>query len=217
MQILIDTNIDPSKFLLNQEWSFRSNFNNKRIATTSLFDIPQMIGYFSVNENREFMPDASKLKYLKMPPYRNVYFDLNKGIEDFVPKPESVKQEKMDFLLRFILNNVEQLKVKSGSFNPDKVLEADIICSRGRLAQIMCTNQNSGKKWSLIVSKYRGNIYICQPDGDDFHTLQTKYGYKFEQYLMSGMTLCSHQKVYNIQHHYFQKIHWMIRLLMCQY
>lgn len=186
MQILFDTALNPNEYFISKQWNFRSNFQNKRTSITLLFKIPKMIGYFSVDENRQFMPDASKLKYLKMPPMRNVYFDLNKGIEDFRHKPGSVTQEKMDFLLRWILNNIEKLKMKSEPLYP-KLLKSDIICSRGRLAQIMCANQHSGKQWSLLVSKYKGNIYMCQPDGDDLHTLQTKYGFIFEQYLMTGM------------------------------
>lgn len=168
MQKRFNTHLDP-RDRIKQNWDFKQ---------------PKMIGYFSVNEHREFIPDASKLKYLKMPRTQNVHLDLNEGIKEFRPKPESVTMERMDFLLRYILNNFQTLKFKNG-YNR-KLLEADIICSRGRLAQIMCTNPKSSNKWSLLVSKYKGNIYICQPDGDDLHTIQTAYGFKLEQYLMTG-------------------------------
>lgn len=196
MQKLFDTDLNPRDNFQNQQ-SNRSYINKQRSKNSrnyehnqrywSILNVPKMIGYFSVNECREFMPNASKIKYLKMPRTQDVLFDLNEGIEYFRPKPESVKHEKMDFLLRFILNNVEKFKIKGDYDCHGKLLNPDVICSRGRLTQIMCCNHYGSKRWSLIVSKYQGNIYICQPDGDDFHTLQTKYGYKFEQYLMTGI------------------------------
>lgn len=190
MQGNIDTGVDPrSYFTSNKQWNYQRNpiteskFNQSKTSESE----PKMIGYFSVNEYREFVPDASQLRYLKMPSTLDVEFDLNIGIEQFRPKPESVKQEKMDFLLRFIVNNVDKLKVESGYRSNKKLLKPDIICSRGRLVQIMCPHYKSSEnKWSLLVSKYKGNIYISQPDGTDVHSKQTAYGFKFEQYLLTG-------------------------------
>lgn len=190
MQEKCDTNVNPVDYVIKKsrdQLNLRS-YNSKKRNSVSfyslIFNRPHMIGYFSVNEYREFVPDASQLRYLKMPAMQNIRLDLNDGLKEFRPKPESVKREKMDFMLRFIVNNADRLKVNNGSRG--KLLNPDIICSRGRLVQIMCPQYHSDKKWSLIVSKYKGNVYICQPDGDDFHTIQTAYGYKFEQYLLSG-------------------------------
>lgn len=182
MQEIFDTGVNPMDYFDNEKkprWNYRCN--------SLAVDQPKMMGYFSVNEYREFVPDASQLRYLKMPSTPNVHFDLNIGIEDFRPKPESVKREKMDFLLHFIINNIDKLKTKNGYRCNNKLLMPDIICSRGRLVQIMCPPNPTEKKWSLIASKYKGNIYICQPDGDDSHTILTVYGYKFEQFLLSGI------------------------------
>ncbi len=192
MEVKLDTDVNPMDYLIDNRPSNYRNCNNnqnKRNANSLhpfKFDQPKMIGYFSVNEYREFVPDASQLRYLKMPRTQNVEYDLNAGIKEFRPKPESVKREKMDFLLRFIVNNIERLKVNNGYRASNKLLSPDIICSRGRLVQIMCPQYVTDKTWSLLVSKYKGNIYICQPDGDDFHTIQTAYGFKFEQYMLSG-------------------------------
>lgn len=191
MQETFDTEVNPTDFFTNNRNQQRSYRNFKRnLAASSLnFSVPKMIGYFSVNELREFVPDASQLRYLKMPRTSNVQFDLNNGIENFRPKPESVKQERMDFLLSFIVKNVEKVKVKNGYRCHNKLLNPDIICSRGRLVQIMCSQCKNHNKWSLLVSKYKGNIYISQPDGTDDHTKHTAYGFKFEQYLVTGTFL----------------------------
>lgn len=184
---MFDTEVNPKDYFTYKQSNYQSyKNNNKRQYTSLIFDEPKMIGYFSVNEYREFVSDASQLRYLKMPSAQNLRLDLNNGIKDFRPKPESVKQEKMDFLLRFIVNNIEKLKVQNGFRSHNKLLGPDIICSRGRLVQVMCPQYTSRDKWSVIVSKYKGNTYISQPDGDDFHTIQTAYGFKFEQYLMTG-------------------------------
>ncbi|XP_037046888.1 decapping nuclease DXO homolog [Bradysia coprophila] len=191
MQEKFDTDVNPVDYFINKtndRWNYRSYDRKKRSSMSFyslIFNQPQMIGYFSVNEYREFVPDASQLRYLKMPQSQNVRLDLNDGLKEFRPKPESVKREKMDFLLRFIVNNLNRLRVNEGFGFQGRLLSPDIICSRGRLVQIMCPQYTTDKKWSLIVSKYKGNVYICQPDGDDFHTIQTAYGFKFEQYLLS--------------------------------
>lgn len=192
MQGKFDTDINPASYFVNNsnhQWNNRNNDRRRRGAVSLyslIFSEPEMIGYFSVNEYREFVADASQLRYLKVPHTQNLQLDLNDGLKEFRPKPESVKREKMDFLLRFIVNNIEKIKTENDSSSRNKFLKPDIICSRGRLVQIMCPQYNHDKKWSLIVSKYKGNVYICQPDGDDFHTIQTAYGFKFEQYLLSG-------------------------------
>lgn len=196
MPDIFDTEVNPQDYFNYKQSNYRNFNNNKRNSYTSLkFDEPKMIGYFSVNEYREFVSDASQLRYLKMPSTQNLQLDLNNGIKDFRPKPESVKQERMDFLLRFIVNNIEKLKVQNGYRCHNKLLSPDIICSRGRLVQIMCPQYKTqnNRLWSIIVSKYKGNTYITQPDGDDFHTKQSMYGYKFEQYLMSGMLIINNK------------------------
>lgn len=179
----IDTEINPSFYFTDRkQLKSPRKFNNQ----DNNLNEPKMIGYFSVNEHREFMPDASQLRYLKLPKDYKNGVNLNLDVKNGHRwKPESVKREKMDFLLRFIVNNIEELKAKN-QFHGDKLLDMDVICSRGRLVQIMCPQHIKDKAWSLIVSKYKGNVYICQPDGEDFHTKQTEFGFKFEQFLLSG-------------------------------
>lgn len=186
MQEKIFTNINPKNFF---KYYPLDNGNSGNLTQFNLHP-PKMIGYFSVNEHRDFVADASQLKYLKMPRTHNVKFDLNDGIKDFRFKPDSVIREKMDFLLRFIVDNIDKCKAKNGYRCEKKALEPDIICSRGRLVQIMCPPNTAVTRWSLIVSKYKGNIYICQPDGDNEHALHIVYGFKFEQFMLSGKFAC---------------------------
>lgn len=72
------------------------------------FQQPKIRGYFSVNKSREFVPDSSQLKYFYSTHLKNksLYFDLNKGIEKCVKKPENL-DEKLDFLLHFLCRNLQ--------------------------------------------------------------------------------------------------------------
>lgn len=73
------------------------------------FEQPRISGYFSVNKNREYVPDISQLKYFYNPYSKNrsIYLDLNKGIENCNQRPEDL-DEKLDHLLNFVARNIQQ-------------------------------------------------------------------------------------------------------------
>lgn len=64
---------------------------------------PKVIGYFSLNGQREFVGDLSSLKYFKVP--QRINFDLNYGIQSYIKPPTDPKEEKLMHLLRFITEN----------------------------------------------------------------------------------------------------------------
>lgn len=160
---------------------------------------PHILGYFSLNQNREFIPDHSNCKYLKLPPSNQpIHFDLNEGYHTVQHKPKLVEKENLNHILKFILLNLKKL-IAAPNTSPecaDRFLNFDIIAFRGKLRMLMCTPYSFRDGWSLIATKWKGNIYLCE-----FQTEQERmknqsqteeslkicsYGFKFEQFVMSG-------------------------------
>ncbi|CAK9799696.1 Decapping nuclease DXO homolog [Anthophora plagiata] len=153
----------------------------------------EIVGSFSVDGDARYRNDLSQLKYYKGPRHnRNVYMDLNKHKHTRIQK--SGENLKLDFVLKWISENLDRLKVDD-SQNSVRRLDPEFICVRGVLKKILSTPfTNQG--WLICASKYRGTIYLCS-----FDTEQTKtnnmhmtdyqndcciWGRKFEQYLVSN-------------------------------
>lgn len=177
----------------------RPNFRNyDRNQQRKSISKPFIIGYFSVDQNRLFIPDESNCKYLKLPPKDEpIRFNLNEGYELVQHKPESANKEKLDHILKFILLNLKKLvAVNANRKSADKFLNFDIICFRGKLRMLMCTPYEFRDGWTLIATKWKGNIYLCELKTEkdvlkqQTETEQSKkicsYGFKFEQFVMSG-------------------------------
>ncbi|CAO1421853.1 unnamed protein product [Diamesa serratosioi] len=118
---------------------------------------PQVIGAFSVNQNREVLSgklSLINLKYLKIPnPPRNLSYDLNRGDDTYVHKPESAHNEKLSHLFRFIQDNPHLII--------DGQLNTDFVCFRGLLRLIMCTPYENQEGWIILATKFNGTIYLC--------------------------------------------------------
>lgn len=159
---------------------------------------PYIIGSFSIDRNRHFIPDYSNCKYLKLPSSNQpIHFNLNDGYELVQRKPENAKAEKLDHILKFILLNLKNLvAVNTSRECAEKFLHFDIICFRGKLRMLMCTPYEFREGWSLLVTKWKGNIYICEFETDEAKAKRQSqseeskricsYGFKFEQFIMSS-------------------------------
>lgn len=151
---------------------------------------PNVVGYFSINENREIVYDHSRLQYLKLPS-SNFSFDLNIGFENFISKPD--QDEKIDFLLRYILTNSKTSDKVNQHSRP---VDHDFVCFRGLLRLIMCTPYENRENWIILATKYKGTIYLCAQETDEKkaraaeETQQSKkfcyYGHKFENYFSTS-------------------------------
>ena len=71
---------------------------------------PEVVGYFSINGNREYLPDLSQLKYINPPINVPVKLNLNHGIDKVIRKPPSVSEENLNHLLQWILLNSSKIK-----------------------------------------------------------------------------------------------------------
>ncbi|XP_063697940.1 decapping nuclease DXO homolog [Culicoides brevitarsis] len=158
------------------------------------FTKPQIVGYFSLDENRTYHETLENLKYLCRDVFSNqetVNFDLNREYKNYVPKPESAKNEKIDHLLEFITKNYENLKDEKG----EKFISSEFVCFRGLLRLLMCTPFDNREHWIISAQRYKGNIYLCALETEekrqneaqktDKDRLFCSYGFKFEQYLMA--------------------------------
>lgn len=158
---------------------------------------PKIVGSFSLNENREYLPDARNCQYV----YKNYHsgrinFDLNEGMEHVIRKPEFAKDEKITHLLDFISRNRQKLKKDDKHDDRSRFLSSDVVCFRGLLRLIMCTPYEHKDAWIILATKYKGTIYLCALDTEkqiqdrtNQSATQTRifsYGFKFEQYILSG-------------------------------
>lgn len=152
---------------------------------------PSIIGYFSIDGNREYVSDAHNCKYY----WRNwqnqvINYDLNIGAESAIHQLDV--DVKIDQMLLFIINNFDKLRDENSQ------LRYQFVCFRGLLRQIMCTpyDNNVASSWIILATKYRGTIYLCafetnmkkrkKMEETREQKLYCSYGYKFEQYLLTG-------------------------------
>lgn len=160
---------------------------------------PKIIGSFSLNENRQYLPDTRNCKYI----YRDyhsgrVRYDLNEGIEHVIRKPETFSNEKLTHLFEFILRNKKKLRKENHNKKADQnqILGADFVCFRGLLRLLMCAPYERRDAWIILATKYKGTIYLCALDTEKQthdrlnQTDATKrilsYGFKFEQFILTG-------------------------------
>ncbi|CAK9831154.1 Decapping and exoribonuclease protein [Anthophora retusa] len=153
----------------------------------------EIVGGYSVDGRRQYRNDLSQLKYYRGPQHsRKIYMDLNKDKYTRIEKlPESLK---LDFVLKWILENLDRLKVDD-SQNSVRWLDPEFICIRGVLKELLFT-PFTNKDWIICASKYKGTIYLCNYDTEQkimdnlYATAYQKdcsiWGLKFEQYLVAN-------------------------------
>ncbi|XP_047475778.1 decapping and exoribonuclease protein-like isoform X2 [Penaeus chinensis] len=150
---------------------------------------PSVIGNYSIDGNREFGYDRSMLQFLKkkyLPETKiNVHLDLNKGLKEAV-EYKGNPQETFENFLQWVFNNQDDLMDDKTSSR----LSADILCMRGTLKRIMKTPYNPHKQWTLLVTEFKGSLYMMNwktDDGtkDDYEVPRNVgfWGHKFEQYM----------------------------------
>lgn len=197
--------------------SKRTNLLPKKIDNRTRFPSftkPWVVGAFSVDGNRLYSHSRKNCKYV----YKQVYserrtYDLNTGIDNVVRKVESCKEEKLSHLLQFILDNLSQIRQPTGLIDRNKVLMADFVCFRGLLRQIMCTPYEYREPWIILAIKFKDTIYLCaeetqkqaQDRVNQTDTLKKilSYGFKFEQFILTGLTFHSISIYFFIPSDYF--------------
>lgn len=162
------------------------------------FSPPTIIGSFSLDGNRVYIPDTRNCKYVRKNDLGNpLHLDLNKGYENVIRKSSQCENENLDHLLRFIIENMPKLvHSKDSTASQRKSLNVDFVCFRGLLRLVMCTPYENRDSWIILATKFNGTIYLCALETDEKKherlnmTESTKkilsYGFKFEQYMLTG-------------------------------
>lgn len=158
--------------------------------TFPTFERPEVVGYYSLNNERQFCDDLSELKYLVPHHRRKRNHNLNYKIEDIIKKDEDLN-ERLDTILQWILRNSHNLKDDSGTR-----LRTDFVCFRGLLTMLICTPYETRDDWIICASKWKGTIYLCAFETEDAkrQRLQASghqkkcmaWGRKFEQYMATA-------------------------------
>ncbi|XP_067007859.1 decapping and exoribonuclease protein [Anabrus simplex] len=160
------------------------------MAAFPSFQRPVVSGYFSLDSERKYCPDMTELKYIYMPSNLNdVKFDLNKGVESMVRSINEYPDEKLDNILKWILQN------KNMFSNEYTRPLADFVCYRGLLTMIMCTPFEQREGWIILATKWKGMMYLCAKETEEARIQREQYtekqkrfmawGFKFEDYLTS--------------------------------
>lgn len=147
------------------------------------FDRPKVIGYIGL-EN---------LMYATCVRDNKVHLDLNLHMDKAIRKPAD-RDVRLDDLLYFLVQHEARL-----NFRIEKNLDnCKIFCYRGLMTCVACTPYENREPWKIVAILHKGNIYLCARDTEEKLIQKrnmteqdlkfTSWGYKFEQYMLSGNT-----------------------------
>lgn len=146
---------------------------------------PEIIGAYSLDGERNYKNDMSGLKYLKIPDLKNNFINLNEG--DYKDKAKVYDTlERIKQMTSYIMDNPE-------SFVKNRKIDADFVCFRGALKNLMTTPYNKDPNWVVKAVKFKGTIYFMIEMNYKENTGNKKaddksyqYGFKFESYVLSS-------------------------------
>lgn len=141
-----------------------AKIEGSRMIKVASMQKPTIVGFYSTDKvsetDFEIRLDASHCKYLKSQCLsQECHIDLNefKDLhEDYVKKYD--KRARNQQPIQSFWKYLESLVLKDDfvKCNENKLFDADVICHNRILAKIMMVNE----KFSLLCTKYKGNIYI---------------------------------------------------------
>ncbi|XP_072936025.1 decapping and exoribonuclease protein-like [Epargyreus clarus] len=148
---------------------------------------PVIVGYMSVDGDRQYSSDLSQLKFLNAIPSEPVSLDLNHNIESAIKRTTDDNDEKITLLLRFLLDQHGYLK--------QHITKPTFISYRRTFISIMCQAYGTNEPIRIAATVSNGSIYLCSLETEtDITRRQSRskqeekfcaWGYKFEQYLLS--------------------------------
>merc|ERR1719234_833262 len=128
---------------------------------------PAIVGEFSLDSSREFLPDRSGLGYIRRPrdPDR-VQMDLNQGLARVMRKGEEAQggAEGLTNMLQCILHYRQRFALASGELDS---LPTYLVCYRGLLTTLLCTPYESKEGWEVTAARWRGTIYLRQQETEE--------------------------------------------------
>jgi len=168
-----------------------------------VFQLPKLLGSFSLDKCRGYHNDSSQLRYISLPGNGTetswrVRFDLTVGVEQAIEKDnDAIKNHMLDDMLTWI---IQERKLKNSALVDAQspvhpIMGIDFVCFRGLLTLIIATpyeNRNSEKSWTLVATRCQNVIYLWQIKEENekqrfrHNPMQQQmsiWGFKFEQYL----------------------------------
>lgn len=140
------------------------------LIKTSSLEKPELIGVFSSEKQSEteIRLDASNCKYLKKQLLTNencsidlkVYDDIRKEYEEKNHKKYKSADQPMTLFVEYLEKFV--MKDTFIKYNANKLFKADIICHARVLLKMIMVHGDLKESFSLLCTKYKGNIYICK-------------------------------------------------------
>ncbi|XP_051570404.1 decapping and exoribonuclease protein [Myxocyprinus asiaticus] len=156
-----------------------------------LYKQPVEVGFFSLDSKRNFFNDQRQLRYY-VQPKKSPEFNLRDGYTNrFIKRDDGVK-EKLDHILKWILENRDQIQIRDSQSSSSCPLGVDFVTWRGHLTKVLTTPYETQEGWMLAASRFGGTIYISEVETEaarvnrenrsERHEEMMYWGYKFEQY-----------------------------------
>lgn len=149
----------------------RANIRGNLLIKVKSLEKPKIVSFYSSEKlpecERTIRLDASHCKYFKGhllaqdPPQIDLktYEDFAKNYEQ--NNPEHLLHNKpMALFLQYLEKMVSQDKFVK--FSANKLFGADIICCGKLLLKMMMVHGNIRESFTLLATKYKGNIYLSQ-------------------------------------------------------
>ncbi|KAG6461019.1 hypothetical protein O3G_MSEX012373 [Manduca sexta] len=164
----------------------RNQRNNREVCP----HFPKIVGYMSVDKERESHSDLSQLKFVTTIPQGRAHMDLNYNLDNSVKCPIDNNEKKIDLVLKYLIEHKDQ-------YDELQKTELTIITHRHTLINIMCTAFKFSHPIRVMACFYKKCIYIWSMDTSQdfdhriFRSDQTEksrdWDYKFEQYMSSDL------------------------------
>ncbi|KAK3877006.1 hypothetical protein Pcinc_018259 [Petrolisthes cinctipes] len=180
-----------AQFQVHPRWKYES--------PSSTLRKPMVIGDFSLDETRQICHDRRNLHYITVDwkHSKKVKYDLNVSYDKTIKKNiQETKQEKLDRLLDWILNNTSKFHTEQSTGQPLQCLSTDFVCFRGLLTELLCTPYETRDGWIICATRFRDTVYLCayetpekqahRETETDMQKKMCSWGYKFEQYMIDG-------------------------------
>eukprot|EP00794_Sanderia_malayensis_P008806 gene8806-9747_t len=158
---------------------------------------PFEIGAFSIDDNRQFHNNRSKLRMYNPPLTNTLNYDLKIGYKEFKARDDT-KPEKLDHLLKWVHLHRDKFCIPGQSNEPSHLkkqkgsLNTDFITWRGHLVKILCTPYETREPWQMNACKHNGTIFISEVQTEAMRRQKISetekqkqmcyWGYKFEDY-----------------------------------
>lgn len=142
---------------------FCSNYNilniNVRTYASDKLSFPQikqpnLIGDYSLSPDGDFENSGARIRFLPELPPNLSHFSVKKSEDITVDGDEEGTTENyLDNMFYFLASSQERFQLQA---------DIDIVCTRDVLQVLMCSPYDYTHNWTIVVSKYRNTIYMCQ-------------------------------------------------------